>query len=255
MSLRPALLCASSLALLIAAPGCATAADVPAADDAAAKGAAPAVQPDWLTTVNVSESGGHILGNPEATYKIAEYVSYTCGHCATFEIDGAPKLKADFIADGTASLEMRNMPLNAVDLTVSLLARCGPSEGFFGRHKFWLKNQSEWIKTAGNISAATKALAAADDKHGMALGIYNDMGLGSFAAKTGLTDEAAKSCLADKDALAAIMGMNARGRSEFGIRGTPSFVVNDETASGVHSYSSLKQLLDGEQSKDEKETI
>ena len=70
--------------------------------------AAPAPS-KWLSTVSVTDKGAHVLGNPAAPNKVVEYLSYTCSHCANFELNEAPAFKAQSVATGIASYEVRNM--------------------------------------------------------------------------------------------------------------------------------------------------
>jgi len=205
-----------------------------------------ATQNDWLSTVNLSDRGGHVLGNPDAAKKVTEYLSYTCGHCATFEKEGATKLKSGYIATGSASLEIRNLPLNAIDLTVSVLARCGDTETFFDRHKYWMSSQKDWVATSGNISDDTKTKARSGDETGMMLGIYADMGLSAHSIKSGLSDEEAKACLTNPVIAATVKAMGQEASKAYGIKGTPSFLLNDKTLEGVHIFAALKPLLDNE---------
>lgn len=198
---------------------------------------------DWLSSVSVSDEGGHIMGNPDAPHSIVEYVSYTCSHCSNFEANDVPQLKADFIANGTANYELRNLPLNAIDLTVAVLARCGDTQSFFDRHGYWLTTRAEWVKAAGSITPQTKALADRGDEAAMMLGIYRDMNLLGFAAKAGLTDADATSCLADPALLSSIKTMGSNAKDNHGLTGTPSFLLNGKPLKGVHSYAALKPLL------------
>ena len=103
--------------------------------------AAPAPS-QWLSTVNVTDKGAHVLGNPAAPNKVVEYLSYTCGHCADFEMNEAPAFKTQFVATGKASLEIRNMVLNPVDLTAAMLARCGGKAKFFGNQRHLFSTQA-----------------------------------------------------------------------------------------------------------------
>jgi protein-disulfide isomerase len=202
---------------------------------------APAVS-TWLTTVTVTDKGAHILGNPAAPDKVVEYLSYTCGHCAHFEAVEAPQFKAQYVATGKASLEVRNMLLNPVDLTAAMLARCGGKGKFFGNHKHLFATQAIWLGKTKNISTATQAKLKAEDYAGFMTGIYTEIGLGPIMQQRGVTAVQAKACFADKAALDAILGMTDAG-SALGIRGTPSFLVNGKLEDDVHSFASLKAKL------------
>ena len=72
-----------------------------AASLSTALAAAPAPS-KWLSTVTVTDKGAHVLGNPAARNKVVEYLSYTCGHCADFELKEAPVFKANPILDKRA---------------------------------------------------------------------------------------------------------------------------------------------------------
>jgi protein-disulfide isomerase len=214
---------------------------VGAASIAVATSAAPA-KPNWLTTFTVTDQGAHVVGNPAAPDKVVEYLSYTCSHCAAFEAKDAPVLKTQYVATGKASLEIRNMVLNAYDLTAAVLARCGGKDRFFGNQKHLMATQSVWIGKSGNISAATKAKLQAEDYHGFMAGAYTELGLAPIMQQRGITPVQAKVCLADKASLKAVLDMTDAGAA-LGVQGTPSFLVNGKLQEDVHSFATLKAVL------------
>lgn len=203
--------------------------------------AAPAPS-KWLSTVTVTSTGSHILGNPAAKNKVVEYLSYTCGHCAEFEMKEAPALKAQYVATGKASLEIRNFVLNSVDLTASMLARCGGKGKFFGNQRHLLATQSVWLGKTKNISAATQAKLKTEDYAGFMIGVFDEIGLAPIMQQRGMTPVQAKACLADKAALNNILAMTDAG-SALGVRGTPSFLVNGVLQDHMHSFAELKAVL------------
>jgi len=203
--------------------------------------AAPAPS-KWLTTVTVTDKGAHVLGNPAARNKVVEYLSYTCGHCADFEMKEAPKFKTQFVATGKASLEIRNMVLNPVDLTAAMLARCGGKAKFFGNHRHLLSTQATWLGKTKNISAATQAKLKAQDYTGFMIGTFDEIGLGAIMQQRGITQAQAKTCLADKAAFKNIIGMTDTG-SALGVRGTPSFLVNGVLQDHAHNVAELKAAM------------
>ena len=203
--------------------------------------AAPAPN-KWLSTVTVTAKGGHVLGNPAAPKKVVEYLSYTCGHCADFEANESPAFKAQFVSTGKASLEIRNMVLNHVDLTAAVLARCGGKGKFFGNHKQLLSTQSVWLGKTKNISAATQAKLKAQNFSGFMIGTFDEIGLGPIMQQRGITPAQSKACLADKAAFNAVVSMTEAG-SALGVRGTPSFLINGVLQDHVHSAAELAALL------------
>jgi protein-disulfide isomerase len=196
----------------------------------------------WLSTVNVTANGAHILGNPAAPNKVVEYLSYTCGHCADFETKEAPVFKAEFVASGKASLEIRNMLLNPIDLTAAMLARCGGKAKFFGNQRHLFATQAIWSGKAKNISAATRDKLKAEDYTGFMVGTFDEIGLGPIMQQRGITPAQAKTCLADKAAFDAIVGMTEAG-SALGVRGTPSFLVNGVLQDHIHNAAELKAVM------------
>jgi len=203
--------------------------------------AAPAPS-KWLSTVTVTGTGSHILGNPAAPNKVVEYLSYTCGHCADFEMKEAPALKAQYVATGKASLEIRNFVLNSVDLTAAMLARCGGKSKFFGNQRHLLATQSVWLGKTKNISPATQAKLKTQDYAGFMVGVFDEIGLAPIMQQRGITPLQAKACLADKAALNSILDMTDAG-STLGVKGTPSFMINGVLQDHMHSFAELKAVL------------
>ena len=203
--------------------------------------AAPAPN-KWLSTVTVTDKGAHILGNPAAPNKVVEYLSYTCGHCADFEMQEAPAFKARFVATGKASLEIRNMVLNPLDLTAAMLARCGGKAKFFGNQRHLFATQGIWSGKAKNISAATGDKLKAEDYTGFMIGTFDEIGLGPIMQQRGITPAQAKTCLANKPTFNAIIGMTDSG-SRLGVRGTPAFLVNGVLQDHIHNVAELQAAM------------
>lgn len=203
--------------------------------------AAPAPS-KWLSMVSVTDKGAHVLGNPAAPNKVVEYLSYTCSHCADFEVNEAPAFKAQSVATGKASYEVRNMVLNAVDLTAAMLARCGGKGKFFGNQRHLFATQSIWLGKTKNISPEIQAKLKSQDYAGFMIGAFEALGLGPIMQQRGITPAQAKVCLADKAALKAVIDMTEAGAA-LGVRGTPSFMVNGVLQDHVHSTAELNAAL------------
>jgi protein-disulfide isomerase len=222
---------------------------------------APA-KPNWLLTFTVSEKGSHIIGNPAASTKVVEYMSYTCGHCANFETNDAPTFKNQYVANGKTNLEIRNFVLNPVDLTAAMLARCGGKGRFFGNHKhllatqktLWrqrslfgnhkhlLATQKIWLGNASKISKATDAKLQTEDYVGYMTGVYVETGLSNIMQQRGVSLAQGKTCLADKTAFNTIVAMSDEG-AKLGVHGTPTFMVNGTLDGEVHDFQALKSKL------------
>ena len=198
---------------------------------------------DWQKTVNISDSGGHVMGNPDAKYKIVEYASYTCGHCANFEIEEAPLIKSNEVAFGQVSFEMRNLLRGFDDLVVAVLARCGGKDNFFASHNYWMSAQAQWLPAVNRITPETKDKLQKRDTLGHMMGIYTDMRLAPHAAKTGISDAQARACLANVPMIQSVFDMSNEGSSVLKIAATPTFLINGAVAPGAYDYATIKPLL------------
>jgi len=151
-----------ALALLIAGTPVAVAtAAGPAAKKPVAAKRAPARAPakvNWLNVVAATPEGGMRMGNPNAAVKLIEYGSRTCPHCALFDKEGLPALKAGPIAAGKLSYEFRDYPVHgALDLGPILLGRCVSPAQFFPLLDAMFANQQTLL--AKTQAAAAKAQA------------------------------------------------------------------------------------------------
>jgi protein-disulfide isomerase len=205
---------------------------------------AAAPRANWLLTFTETAAGGYIVGNPAAPTKLVEYASYTCGHCAEFENDVAPVLKAQNIAGGKVSFEIRNLVRDPYDLTIAMLARCGGKGRFFGNHKLLMASQKMILANAAKISPQTEAKLKAGNLVGFMTDAYTQLGLKPLAAQRGISDAAAKTCFADKAALQKVIAMTELSGTKYAIAGTPAFLVNDKLLAGGHDLASLQNALD-----------
>src|SRR5271156_5092888 len=83
----------------------------------------------------------HVLGKADAPITIIEYASLTCPHCAEFDKDVVPELKAKYIETGKAKLIFRDFPLDQWALRASVLARCAPADKYFSFVDVLFQNQ------------------------------------------------------------------------------------------------------------------
>lgn len=198
---------------------------------------------DWSKRVTQSQMGGHVLGNPLAKNRLVEYVSYTCSHCADFEVASKTPLKSQFIAKGQVSAEVRNYVRDAVDLTAAMLARCGGPTRFFGNHNALMASQGKWLKTVMATSPEKQKTWYEGEPNERLKKIAADVGFYPIMAKRGITKAQANICLADKGAQDKILAMTKYGGETVKITGTPSFTLNGKLLDGVHSWPALQPVL------------
>lgn len=200
-------------------------------------GAAPPQSKDTVTSVAETPIGSHIIGDPEARSTLTEYLSYTCGHCATFEREGADLVKLRFVGTGRLKFEVRHLLLNIVDLTVATGVHCLPNEQFFTAHSAILKRQDEWLGKASSATPAQQARWQSGTPKARLQAVASDIGLYDILENHGLSRVQLDRCLGDADVYQPIIDQSAEAQQR-GINGTPTFeldgtrlVVN--TAAGV----------------------
>ena len=206
---------------------------------AATSAALAAPKLDWNQTVAVTPEGNHLVGNPDAQARLVEYVSYTCSHCAHFEVEANSPLSLGFIGGGKGSVEYRSFMRNAIDVAASLVVGCGPPSKFRANHALMLRSQDKWLRepTEGeqrrwkNPDFATAMRAIASD-----LKFYDLM------APRGYSRQQLDTCLADKAAATRIATQTRTAVEVEGINGTPSFVLNG-TLREEHDWAGLRPAL------------
>lgn len=167
-------------------------------------------------------SEDHVLGKPDAPVTIIEYASLTCPHCAEFDRDTLPKIKADWIDTGKAKLVFRIFPLNGLDLRAAVLADCAPPERYFAFVDELYRSQDTWAR-AGDPEQA----------------------LANIGRLGGVSEDKFKSCLADKKRVDAIAAQGFTAQKAYGVDSTPTFFINGvkPDKNGALPYEAFNQLL------------
>ena len=145
----------------------------------------------------------HVLGKADAPLTIIEYASMTCPHCAHFNADTMPRIKAEFIDKGLVRFVFRPFPLDGLAARASLLAQCAPSDGYFSMIDVLFRSQNEW-------EHATDPLAA----------------LKQIGRTAGISNADVDHCVDDQAALDRIVAGIKEAQTKFGVDSTPSFVIN-----------------------------
>lgn len=216
----------------------------PPAKKAAPRLASTPAKTNWNAVVSRTSRDSHLLGNPNAPVKLIAYVSYTCSHCAQFEVESDAQLRIGMIGPGKGSIEVRNFVRDPVDLTVALLTHCGPVSKFFANHSTFLRHQPTWLGTVERLSDGQRQRWASPDFTTRTRAIASDLGLYTLMEARGYDRPALDRCLADR-ALADRLAKNTKeaGEKDF-VTGTPSFVLGGVPLSGTHSWASLKPQIE-----------
>lgn len=200
-------------------------------------GAAPPQSKATVTLVEKTAIASHVIGDPAARNTLTEYVSYTCGHCATFEREGSDLVKLQFVGTGRLKFEVRHLLLNIVDLTVANATHCLPTERFFIAHSAMLKRQDEWLGKATNATPAQQARWQDGTPKQRMQAIASDIGLYDMMENHGLSRVQLDQCLGDTSVYQPIIEQSAEAQQR-GINGTPTFELDGtrltaNTAAGV----------------------
>lgn len=200
----------------------------------------PTAQVNWMTKVAVTPSGGHVIGNPQAAIKLAEYVSYTCSHCAEFEKEASGELALGFIRGGKGSLELRPFFRNAVDVAATLMVACGDPARFAGNHAAMLRSQEKWLI---NIPEAQQRRWQTITDFGARMrAIASDLKFYPMFEARGYQRAQLDKCLAN-DVLAKQIAQENKIAAEVGsVNGTPSFLINDRPQD-AGNWTSLRPVL------------
>lgn len=183
----------------------------------------------WLETSARTEDGGYRLGNPDAPLKLVEYASHTCGACAAFSAQGVPPLEEEYVASGVVSYEVRNLIRDPLDMTISVLARCGADEAYHPRAN------AAWAALGDisqNLDGETYQAAMAQPIEQRFIAIAEGAGLLDFFATRGLSTDQARQCLADVENINAIADRSESSASEANVTATPTFFLNGARIDG-----------------------
>jgi len=222
-------LLAAPLALALGACKDDDAAGVPQAEPIAAIPAQNGTP--WTEVASETPEGGFVIGNPDAPLKLVEYASHTCPHCADFSQHGNAGLEA-YVEKGVLSYELRNQVHDAIDLTIAMLARCGPPSSFHPLANAVWQNFEQVISTIqSNGPALEQAQTAPPAQRFQA--IAQATGLLDFFAARGVSRDQAMVCLADTDKAQRIAQNSTTQSDELHVEGTPTFFLNGKLLEGT----------------------
>lgn len=150
------------------------------------------------------------LGSAKAPVHVIEYLSVSCSHCAHFNEEVFPTMKARYIDTGKVRWTYRELltPPQQVAAAGFLTARCAGPGKYFKVVDEILRSQSRW--QTGNIKPIFVEIAQAN----------------------GLTEAQFEACLRDEKALDALEARVRYGIEVDKVNGTPSFFVNGKRMTG-----------------------
>jgi protein-disulfide isomerase len=164
-----------------------------------------------------------ILGNPNAPIRIAEFASFSCGHCASFHNNVFPQFVKEWIDTGRAYFVFSDFPLNAPALHASLATRCiKDDDKYFTAVKELFEKQKDWAFQADYFTP-----------------------LKEIVTNYGLSPSEFQSCVRDEKLQEGLLGKVRANQQQFGVSSTPSFVINNNvTIAGSTSYEVFNKALE-----------
>lgn len=163
------------------------------------------------------------VGNPDAAVTVQEFSSFTCPHCATFNASVYQQIKSAYIDTGLVRWIKREVYFDAYGLWAALVARCGGEARYFGIVEMLYQDQQVWARGADSNAVADS--------------------LRRIGRRAGMNDDELNACLTDRDQALAMMEVYRQGMEQYDIRGTPSFVINEQTYSNM-SFAEFQAILD-----------
>ena len=214
----------------------------PAATPVAAA-SAPTGQ-NWVDTVTRTPEGGYRMGNPNAAVTLVEYGSRTCPHCAAFDAEALPAMKAGPIAAGRLSYEFRDYPVHqAIDVGPILLGQCVAPAQFFPMLDAMMRNQQTLIYRTAQIPAADQQRLQSMAPAQVTAFLANFYGYTDFVKQRGVTQARVDQCLSDQSAMEAIATNMQSANERYNISGTPTFILNGTVLENTTTWDQVQPRL------------
>jgi protein-disulfide isomerase len=162
-----------------------------------------------------------VQGSADAPVTIVEYASMTCSHCAAFQAETLPKLKAKYVDTGKVKLILREFPLDPLATAASMLARCAGPDKRIAIVDMLYATQKSWAF----VDKPLEALAAAVKQAGISQGDF-------------------EKCLTDQDLLNKVNDTRKRANEVFKVNSTPTFFINGHLLSGEEPIEEFDKVIE-----------
>jgi len=243
MAHRPAynIALTSLAALALAACGSSGGGDAPGEQPVAAKVSAPAGK-SWSDVAARSADGGLVVGNPEASIKVIEFASLTCGACAQFSAESGVEFKKDFVDTGRVSFEVRHFLRNPIDLLAASIIQCAPVDRQYALTSNIMATQQDLFAGAETGGEAAQAAMANQADPARFTKAADALGISTLFQSRGMATDQVKACLGNVAEVEKLVADNNKWIETFQVSGTPTFVVNDEVL-GTLNWAALRDRM------------
>ena len=162
------------------------------------------------------------LGPANAPVTITEYASMTCPHCAAFNENVFPKIKAAYIDSGKIRYVFREFPLDIKAAAGSMLSRCIAKEEsakYFAVTDMLFRQQSDWV-TKNTTETLTR-----------------------IGKQAGLSQQQVEDCLKNQALLDKIVADQKYASEVLRVDSTPTFFLNGEKIKGDTSFEEFDKRI------------
>ena len=162
------------------------------------------------------------LGNPDAAVVVVEYSSLTCPHCANFNAGPFQQIKENFIDTGQILYLKREVYFDRFGLWAAMVARCGGEGRYHGMLDLIYQTQGTWLASSDPMEVANN--------------------LRRLGRQAGMNDDQINACLEDADKALELTEFYQKNAETYGIRSTPSFVIDGQLFSNM-PYAEFERIL------------
>jgi protein-disulfide isomerase len=164
-----------------------------------------------------------VIGNHNAPVTMVEYSDFQCPLCKKFYDENFNKLVTDYIKTGKVKYVFKQFPLNihpqAPD--AALASECALEQNkFWEMHDLLFENQTAWSGKSDYLNTFKQ-----------------------FAKQLALNETQFNTCLDTKKHQGNVNKDYQEGLTK-GVRGTPTFYINDQILVGAQEYDKFTDMLD-----------
>jgi protein-disulfide isomerase len=160
-----------------------------------------------------------VMGDPKGV-TVVEYGSLTCPHCAAFQREVFPKLKSTYIDTGKVKFIFREFSRNPLDIAAFILARCVGDDKALATIDLLFAQQDKWAFVENPLEPLIAAVRP-----------------------TGLSHEAAMTCLKDQSKAESMQKIVKTAVDVVKVQGTPTFVIDGKTYGGELTMEDFDKIL------------
>lgn len=161
---------------------------------------------------------GNKVGSDDAPMKLVAFEDFQCPFCLKFTAEDEPVIVEEYVKTGKVQLEYRHLPiLGNESLQAALATECAADQD-----KFWEYKDRLFLEQAREGQATRERID---------VGRFSDNKLKEYAGELGLDQATFDTCLDQAAHLDTIQEQQAEA-SQYGITGTPNFLINGQAAGG-----------------------